>query len=651
MVTFGPETRYRSMTQEQPPKERWGTRLGIILAVAGSAIGLGNYLRFPGLAAQYGGGVFLIPYFTAFILLGLPLAWSEWALGRYGGRHGYNSVPGIFRSVWKSRMAPYLGIFGVIMPVMIFVYYVYVEAWCLSYALRYLFGLMSAETLGITADMVKQYLVNHADLLYDYLRMTVQPWELNNLVADPEAVRSVLSGNADALTKAVKCNPDQFTAFLNSNYQQISAYMESQPTLRNSVYYNIFFANFTGLNADGEAIGNVSRYGFLGSSAVTLLICFVLNFWIIFHGISKGIEKFCVYAMPALFVCSLVVLVRVLTLGTPNPDIPDQNLMNGLGYMWNPVKEGAQYAGFEHSFFGALANPAMWMAAAGQVFFSLSVGFGLILTYASYLKSDDDIALSCMTACSANSFCEVVLGGLITIPAAFVFLGDTYLKGSLNSSFDLGFKVLPNVFNQMYMGSFFGFLFFFLLFLAAVTSTISMLQPAIALFEEGLHMKRKDSVAMLAFICLTGTGFVVYFSKGLAALDNIDFWMGNVLIFLLATIQSFLFAFALGVNKGMDEVERGAEIEMPAFLKFIWKYVTPSYLLIVFLSWIYMNMYDRLVLIFTNRIAFMSVVVIAANFGLFFYVVRRANRRWKKQELKRQSILLEDSLDNNSEIS
>lgn len=644
------------MTKQQPPQERWGSRLGIILAVAGSAVGLGNFLRFPGLAAQYGGGVFLIPYFTAFLLLGLPLAWSEWAMGRYGGRHGYNSVPGIFRCVWSNRMAPYLGIFGVIMPVMIFVYYIYIEAWCLSYALRYLFGLMSPETLGISADMVKDYLLGHADLLYDYLRMTIQPWELHNLLADSESVRNVLSGNADALALSVQSDPARFSAFLDSNYQQIATYLEGQQTLRNSIYYNIFFANFIGLNADGAALGNVSRFGWLGSSAVTLLICFALNFWIIFNGISKGIEKFCIYAMPALFVCSIIVLIRVLTLGTPNQDLPDQNLVNGLGYMWNPVKIGAQYAGFQHSFWGALANPAMWMAAAGQVFFSLSVGFGLILTYASYLRQDDDIALSCMTACSANSFCEVVLGGLITIPAAFVFLGETYLKGSLDSTFDLGFKVLPNVFGQMYMGSFFGFLFFFLLFLAAVTSTVSMLQPAIALFEEGLHLKRKDSVAMLAFICLMGTGFVVYFSKGLAALDNIDFWMGNVLIFFLATVQSILFAFALGIKSGMEEIRRGAEIEIPPFLAFIMTYITPSYLIIVFSSWVFMKLGDRIRLVLTDKVAFMAVVVIAANFGLFFYVVCRANRRWKKQELKlkqengEQQALKEESLDNNSEI-
>ena len=114
--------------------ERWGTRIGVIFAVMGSAIGLGNFLRFPGLASQYGGGHFMIPYFVAFLLLGLPIAWAEWSMGRLGARHGYNSTPGIFFALWKNRLSPYFGVLGLIVPVGIYMYYVYIESWCLYYA-------------------------------------------------------------------------------------------------------------------------------------------------------------------------------------------------------------------------------------------------------------------------------------------------------------------------------------------------------------------------------------------------------------------------------------------------------------------------------------------------------------------------------------
>ena len=78
-------------------REQWGSRIGVILAVAGSAVGLGNFLRFPGQAAQNGGGAFMLPYFISLLILGIPLCWAEWTMGRFGGQHGFNSAPGVFQ--------------------------------------------------------------------------------------------------------------------------------------------------------------------------------------------------------------------------------------------------------------------------------------------------------------------------------------------------------------------------------------------------------------------------------------------------------------------------------------------------------------------------------------------------------------------------
>ena len=90
-------------------KEEWGSKLGVILAVAGSAVGLGNFLRFPGQAAAHGGGAFLIPYFCALFLLGLPIGWAEWAMGRYGGRKGFHSAPMVMGAIGKGAVARYFG--------------------------------------------------------------------------------------------------------------------------------------------------------------------------------------------------------------------------------------------------------------------------------------------------------------------------------------------------------------------------------------------------------------------------------------------------------------------------------------------------------------------------------------------------------------
>ena len=131
-------------------------------------------------------------------------------------------------------------------------------------------------------------------------------------------------------------------------------------------------------------------------------------------------------------------------------------------------------------------------------------------------------------------------------------------------------------------GRFFGFLWFFMLFLAAITSSISMLQPVIAFFEEGLGLRRHASVAFLGLVAALGTAFVLYFSKGMAALDSFDFWVGTLFIFVLALIQSLIYGWVFGIERGEAELHRGARIRVPHFVQWVLKFVTPLYLLAIF---------------------------------------------------------------------
>src|SRR5206468_976105 len=132
---------------------------------------------------------------------------------------------------------------------------------------------------------------------------------------------------------------------------------------------------------------------------------------------------------------------------------------------------------------------------------------------------------SSLTASSMNEFFEVCLGGLITIPAAFMFFGAA--AGNYGT-FDLGFKVLPNVFALMPAGQMFGFFWFVMLFLAAITSSLAMLQPVIAFFEEGLRMRRHTSILCLSLLSVLGSGVVVFFSQNQTALNTFDFWAGTM---------------------------------------------------------------------------------------------------------------------------
>jgi SNF family Na+-dependent transporter len=455
------------------------------MAVAGSAVGLGNFLRFPGQAAQYGGGAFMIAYFISLLIIGVSICWAEWTLGRWGGKHGFHSSPAIIGAIIGRPWGRYLGVLGVIIPVGIYMYYVYIEAWCLGYSLQFATGLIGGE----------------------------------------------------------------------------------------NVDYGAHFTNFVGANRDGFAIGfSLKQVGLF------VIAVYVFNFVLIYRGLSKGIEWFCKWAMPALVLLAVVILVRVLTLGTPNPELPDQNVSNGLGFMWNPGEVGRQ-----------LLNPQLWLAAAGQIFFSLSVGFGVIITYASYLSEKNDVVLSGLTATSANEFCEVGLGGLITLPAGFVFLGAAGVVGQ--GTFGLGFNVLPHVFGSMAAGGFFGALFFFLLFLAAITSSLSMLQPGIAFLEEALGIGRRASVAILGILTIVGTCFVWYFSKNLKALDTIDFWVGTMLIFVQGTILIILFSWVVGVDRGIAEAHKGSAIRIPGFFRPIMAWICPLFLIAIFILWILFNLF------------------------------------------------------------
>ncbi len=518
-------------------KDQWQSRLGVILAVAGSAVGLGNFLRFPGNAAANGGGGFMIPYFCALIFLGIPICWAEWTMGKYGGQFGFNSCPAIFGVIGRRPIFRYLGVLGLIIPIVIYMYYVLIESWCMGYAFSFAAGWID---LG---DNPAQYATQSVD----------------------------------------------------------------------------YFNSFVGANQDGLMLD-----GRIHESVVVWLIVFAVNFYLIYRGLSKGIESFCKWAMPMMALFAFIVLGRVLTLGTPDPAQPDLSVLNGLGFMWNPKPVDG-----EGSWIAALANPTVWRNAAGQIFFSLSVGFGVIVNYASYLKRKDDVVLSGLTASSTNEFFEVCLGGLITIPAAFVFLGA--VGASKTGTFSLGFHTLPIVFQYMDGGRFFGCIWFLMLFLAAITSSLSMLQPAIAFLEEALAIGRKASVTLLGLVTGLGSLFVIYFSKDLKVLLFLDDTVGTIMIVVLALVQVILFSWVFGVDRGIRFAHQGAEMHLPRFFKFVIKYVSPVYLLVM-IGWSCVTdsgKYYKLIREDNQILLATGLVLVVTVFLLI--LINLGGRRWKAE--------------------
>ena len=511
--------------------ENWNTNLGVVLAVAGSAIGFGNFLRFPGLAAQYGGGAFMIAYFTAFLLLGIPLSWVEWAIGRKGGTLGGHSTASIFYLIGGKARWKYLGVAGVVSTIGIAMYYIPLESWTIGYAWHTAMGDLNLSTAG---------------------------------------------------------------------------------------EYGNFFANYVGLTGDG------SLFFGGGSQLVFFALAILANMYVIFRGIGKGIEWFCKCSMPVLLITAFIILARVLTLGTPDATHPERSVSQGLGYMWNPTKTmlvvdgkevemvpahataeektalvqqiqtanpGKEVTEKHISLTQGLLNPEMWLTAAGQVFFSLSIGFGTVCSYASYVRRRKDIALSSLTANAANEAIEVGLAGMMIIPAAVALLGVVAAAGC--GTFGLGFNVLPQVFHCMPGGQFFGTLFFVLLFIGAITSAISMLQPSVAFLEEFWNLRRVQSVALVAFLVTVGTLMVGWFTEGLMALDTMDFWFGTMFLYLTSCLFFTIFNVVWGTKNGVEELKVGATIPLPPGLGFIIRWVTPGILLTIFASWLYQNIFVK----------------------------------------------------------
>ncbi len=464
-------------------RENWASRLGIILAVAGSAVGLGNFLRFPVQAAENGGGAFMIPYIVALLLLGIPLCWVEWSMGRAAGGYGHGSGPGILNIFWRNRASRWFGTLAIFIPLVIYMYYVYIESWCLAYAFFSLNGTLTH-------------------------------------VADAGDMKGFLTG-----------------------YQGLAT--------------NQWFSGF------GVA------YGFF-------VVTFAVNFGVIYFGVARGIEMMSKIAMPILAILGIVIMARVMTLGAPDPAQPEWSLMNGLGFMWNPD-------------FGALGDAKVWLAATGQIFFTTSVGLGLIITYASYLKPDDDVALSSLTSISINEFMEVIVGASIAIPAAYIFFGPVGIEEiATGGAFNLGFVTMPYVFDQMPLSAILSFMWFFLLFLAGVTSSISMLQTGIAFLEDEFGFSRRKSVVALGVLTFIGAQPGIWFlDKGV--LDLMDFWAGTLAIVVFATGEVIIFSWIFGAERGFEEIHKGADIRVPAFFKFVIKWVTPTYLIAILVAWLWQD--------------------------------------------------------------
>ena len=442
-------------------REKFGTRFGVLMAMVGSAVGLGNMWRFPYMVSEYGGAAFIFVYILCVFCLCLPIFFAEFIIGRRSQTNAFRAfdklAPG---TPWK-----WVGMVAVTAPVIILSYYSVIGGWSIQYFFK-------ACTFGFTERVTQEYL------------------------------------------------DTMFAGFISSTWAPILGHT--------------FFLIVTSL--------------------------------VLLGGVKSGIERFGKVMMPVLYI--IVLAIAIWTAMLPGAS-------EGLSFLFNPDF--------------AKIDASVCAAALGQAFFSLSLGYGTMLTYASYVSKKEDIASSSTTIAVSDLVFSLIASCAI-MPAVFAFGLDT--QGGPG----LVFQTLPYIFSQMPLGGLVAILFFLSLIVAALTSSISLFEVGVAYLTEEKKMSRKKAV-MLLFAIIWPIGVLCSLSFG--PLSDIKIFGNTIFDFLdklsanfLMTLGSLMVVLFVGWKMKkpdvFDEFTNGGTINRNTrIFKIVWpviRYVAPLAILAIFLS-------------------------------------------------------------------
>lgn len=437
----------------------FSSRLGFVLAAAGSAVGLGNIWGFPTQTASNGGAAFVLVYLVLAFCLAYPAFMAELLIGRYGQANAVTSMEKMSHSVWQKRFAFIVGFGGIICAALILSFYGILAGWMMSYAI------------------------------------------------------------------------EPITSFLGFN--EASSWLTSQSFARNLVFTALFM---------------------------------LLTIAIIRRGVEDGIEKWSKRLMPMLIGLLILLIIYVFTL------------------------EGAS-AGFEaylNPDISRVFEPDLLISALGQAFFSLSLGTSVMVIYGSYISKNENL-VSLGAQVTLIDVSIAFLAGLLIIPSMYVAQSQGVAifsdDGSLISGPNLVFEVLPTLFNGMgAIGLFVGFGFFVLMTIAALTSSISMLEGPVSFAVERHNLERKKATTLIGCaIFMLSAVIVLNFDMLFGLVISISTVYGQPLIAMLCCIFVGWIWQRSGV---LAEIKQGNDtVEHSLFWK-IWpwytKFVCPSAIAIVF---------------------------------------------------------------------
>ena len=457
----------------------WSGQLAFILAAAASAIGLGNLWRFPYLAAQYGGGTFILVYLCLVVTLGFTLMLTEIAIGRKTAQSQLTAYSKLHRG-WGV-----LGLLGTVIPLLIVPYYCVIGGWVLKYFVTY----CQMAFCGATP-----------------------------------------MGEAAAESGAF------FNAFISANFAPFG-------------YGSLFV---------------------LASAAVIVM------------GVKNGIERSNLVLMPALFLLAIAISAYVICL----PGTGD-----GLKYYLVPSMDALSVNGaFSFAQLGKTILGAM-----GQMFYSLSLAMGIMITYGSYMRKADSIE-KCVRRIEVFDTLIAVIAGLMIIPVVYMFAvkTGTPVKEAMNAGPGLMFITLPKVFATLgAAGAWVGLAFFALVIFAALTSAISLYEACVASVCDLLHLDRKSATFFTGAVIL----FLATFSAlgygpwadvtvcGQQFLDFFDFITNSVLMPIVAAATCIFIGWVLKPSAIEDEVTaEGNRFKAKALYRFMVKYFAPLFVTAILVS-------------------------------------------------------------------
>ena len=289
-----------------------------------------------------------------------------------------------------------------------------------------------------------------------------------------------------------------------------------------------------------------------------------LTGFVVFKGVADGIEKYAKILMPVLVAILVVLGLRAVTL---------PGAKEGLTFLFKPD-------------FSKITGSVL-ISALGQAFFSLSMGMGVLITYGSYIQKDDNLTTTALSVTLSDTLIAV-LAGVVIFPAAFSF-GVQPTAGM-----GLVFNTLPMIFNQMAGGYFFCIIFFVLLAVAALTSTISLLEVIVAYFVEELRMSRRWATVIASLGCMaigvfaslslkSDTSFTI---AGLSFFDSLDFISAKVLLPIGALFIVIFVGWVMGKKTFNEEITNGGKLKLSikSVIFFIIRYLAPLAIAVIFIS-------------------------------------------------------------------